>query len=106
VERGFVRVLEHEARDIEQKLLRAGAAVLCHPLAPEEFLEDTPANRSKFIALDCAWTEKARQRIWFPEISGLSPGLLEQIDRIRSAKGKFFSAVQDNVVTSAGSPFP
>lgn len=106
VARGFVRPLEHEARDLEQKLLPAGTAVLCHPLAPAEFLEDTPANRSRFLALDCAWTEKLRQRLWFPPTAGLYPGLIEQIDRARSAKGQFLAALQENVAASLGSPVP
>lgn len=106
MERGFVRVLDREARDLEHKLLRAGAAVLCHPLAPDDFLENTPANRARFLALDCAWTEKLRQRIWFPEMAGLSQGLLEHMDRVRSAKSKFFAAIQANMAGSLRSPFP
>ena len=103
---GYVRVLEREGRDLEQKLLRAGTAVLCAPEAREEFFEDNPGNRAKFLALDCAWTEPARQRVWFPAIASLSPALVAQLDRIRSARVSFFAAIQENVLASLGTPFP
>jgi hypothetical protein len=105
-ETGHVRALESEARDVERKLLRPGTQVLFHPLAPGQFLEDSPGNRTRFLALDCAWTEEARRRIWFPDLPGLSPGLKERLDWGRSVKRCFLDALAENLVASQGSPFP
>ena len=104
--RGFTRALNEEGRDVEGRLLRAGTRVLCHPVVPEEFMEDTPANRTKFLALDRAWTPATRRKLWFPKASGISTELKHRLANVRAAREKFVSAIDGSVVTSVGMPFP
>lgn len=102
----FVHTLRKQVRDVEGKLLDTGTRVLRHPKAPEEVMEDTPANRTRFLQHDCAWTDSTRQRIWFPDVGSLSANLTQQIDAVLSARRKFLAALQQNLVSSVGMPFP
>jgi hypothetical protein len=103
---GFTRTLDQDGRDVEGRLLPANTPVLCHPSVPGEFMEDTLANRTKFLALDCAWSQTTRQKLWFPPVNELEKDLRRRIDVIRSTREKFTSAIDESVVTSVGMPFP
>jgi len=103
---GLGRVLDRESRDREGRLLPAGTSVLGHPSEPEAFCEDTPARRKEFLDLDCAWTETARQGIWFPRLAELPAELKTRFDELRSLKGKYLAAIEENLAASRRSPFP
>ncbi|MGO9202845.1 MAG: hypothetical protein ACLQM8_20180 [Limisphaerales bacterium] len=103
---GFLRVLRQEGRDREGRLLAAGTAVLGHPSEPEVFCEDTPARRKEFLDLDCAWSEPARQGIWFPKPAALPAELNARFDELRSFKRAYLAAIEENLASSRGRPFP
>jgi hypothetical protein len=103
---GFCRVLDRDGRDREGRLLPAGTAVLGHPSEPAVFCEDTPARRKEFLDLDCAWSEPARQAIWFPKTADLPAGLRTRFDKLRSLERKYLAAIEENLVSSRHSPFP
>jgi len=102
----YVRTLTRDERDVDGKLLRMGARVLCHPSAPEELREDTPQNRQEFLRLDFAWTDGVRQRVWFPDVHELSNGFRQEIESVRAAEKAFASAIDDNMLSARKQDFP
>lgn len=102
----YIRELKTPTRDIESKLLRAGTAVLFNPSEPDVIMEDTPVNRTIFIQQDCAWTVKARVRVWFPEKDKTPGELTDKLKDAQSTKQQFCAALEENLVTSVRQPFP
>lgn len=104
---GYLRRLAKEQRrDTEGKLLPEGTAVLFNPLAPAEFMEDSPRNRQTFKSRDFTWSDALRQRLWFSDIGGFSSETKSRINAVRSAKERFVSAIHQNISSSTGMPFP
>ncbi len=107
----YVRALPPDARreglrDAQGKLLEPGERVLCHPWAPWEFMEDSPANRAQFLSLGCAWSEPVRQQVWFPRAQALPGPLQAQLDEAASGREHFLARLRENVISSVGTPFP
>ncbi|MGO8678741.1 MAG: C1 family peptidase [Limisphaerales bacterium] len=103
---GCCRVLSRDARDREGRLLPAGTAILGHPSEPDVFCEDTPARRKEFLGLDCAWSEPVRQAMWFPRPAEMPDALKSRLDELRSLKRRYLAAIQENLISSRGNPFP
>lgn len=51
----YRRILTKNSRDIEGKLLKSGAEVICHPEAPDKFLKFKPENWQRFKAIGFDW---------------------------------------------------
>jgi len=102
----YLRRLRSEGRDVEGKLLHRDSTIVCHPIAPEVFKEDSPENRQEFLRLDCGWTDDVRQRVWFPKASGLSPATQGGLETARVAKQEFTSAIDENLVSAREDLFP
>ena len=104
--RDFIRILAKDERDTENKLLKRGTQVLCHPSEPGAIREDSPANRQEFLRLDRAWTPELRQQIWFPRISSIPSDLSDMAEDCRSAKTAFLAAIDENIMSARGQPIP
>jgi hypothetical protein len=104
--RDFVRTLVKDARDIDGRLLQCGMRVLSNPRHPEDFREDTSANRQEFLRLNRAWTADARARTWFPLKADWSPDFSRDLARLQAAKQTFDAAIDANLKASVGSAFP
>lgn len=106
---GHLRVLQTNARDIHGRVLMAGTRVLAHPLAPTEFMEDTPANRAAFAAADFTWRPETRSDAWFgPPVN--DAGFQTQVALARARMGEFLAAIDVNIAEPQhgmrGQPFP
>ncbi|NLH72754.1 MAG: C1 family peptidase [Verrucomicrobia bacterium] len=97
---------DSERRDIEKRLLPPGKTVLCHPLAPQEFMEDTEGNRQRFKEADFTWTSATRQRVWFPNMQLIPADLKARLDAAAVLKQRFSSTLDENLISAAGTPFP
>jgi hypothetical protein len=104
--REFTRVLSKDERDVDGKLLKRGARVVCHPSEPEAIREDSPANRQEFLRLDRTWTAQSRQRIWFPPVASLPNDLISAAEDCRSAKKAFLAAIDENIMSARRQPIP
>lgn len=102
----FVRMLDRDERDLDGRLLKCGSRVLCHPLQPQAFREDSPANRQEFLRYDRTWTPEARQRVWFPPISSMPADFASRAEACRSAKKAFLAAIDENMVLARDQPMP
>ena len=92
----YVRVLADEERDMDGKLWRAGTKVLCHPLEPSVFREDTSASRDEFERRYRAWTPETQRLVWFP--AKVPPEWRGRLDKARSDSDQFLEAIQRNVL--------
>lgn len=99
------RVLEREMRDLDGRLLRAGTPVLANDVAPDEVMEDTPANRRAFAEGGYAWSAAARAKLWFPP--AVSEGLArEPFTAVEVAKQRFLAAIAENLAHAQYETFP
>ena len=92
----YVRVLADEERDMDGKLCRPGTKVLCHPLEPSVFREDTPANREEFERRYRAWTPQTQRLVWFP--AKVPPQWRDRMDKVRCDSDQFLEAIQRNLL--------
>jgi len=106
IEKEFTRVLERPERDLEGRMLPAGTRVLFNPAAPSEFFKDTPQNRRRFLELGLAWTQETWERVWFLPPSEFSEAALRHLEAIRSARQAFVAALDENLRSLLGRPFP
>lgn len=102
----FIRTLDKDARDLDGRLLKIGTTVLAHPGQPEAIREDNPANRQEFLRLHRAWTPETRARVWFPAKADWPADFVQELAHVQSACQSFFGAMDENLKTSVGTPFP
>lgn len=104
--RDYIRVLDKDGRDVEERLLKRGTRVIAHPRHPDAFFEDTPENRQRFLLLDRAWTPEARQSLWFPARRDWPAEFTQELAHVQAAREAFFKPVEENLKTSVGTHFP
>jgi hypothetical protein len=102
----YVRRLAQPMRDLEKRLLPVGTTALMNELAPGEVMEDTPTNRKSFIDGDCTWSRKTRSKVWFPAEGEASADFEDQVARAAASEQQFLAAIDENMATSKGQPFP
>jgi len=102
----YLRHLDRPARDIEGKLLPKGTTVIANPLAPGQFMQDTPTNREAFRKRDFAWSDELRQKLWFKDTQQFSQQTRAKLHVIHQAKERFTSAIDLNISSSVGARFP
>jgi hypothetical protein len=102
----YLRQLDHDMRDVDGRLLRAGTFVLVNPVAPDEIAEDTPTSRRSFIEGGYAWSPAARAKLWFPCPDAVSATLREQLSAAEASKQRFLAAIADNLAQARYEAFP
>ena len=96
----YIRLLDHDARDIEGKLLKQGTRVLFNPKQYELIKEDNESNRRTFIHQDFTWAAELRQSLWFPSLDSLSEELQQKAEKYRIARISFIEGVEENLKDS------
>ncbi len=102
----YVRTLKEDARDAEGKLVKAGARVLANPLAPGEFMEDSPANRQAFERTDCTWSPQAREKVWLTPVESASAASRAEFAALQSVRQGFVGALDENLKSASKQPVP
>ena len=69
-------------------------------------MEDTPENRQVFKSRDFTWTDELRRREWFMDTKAFSSDTNKKLEAARVARKAFVTAVDHNIVSSVGRPFP
>ena len=105
-ESGFVRVLEKDARDYKGERLPAGTEVLANPLAPEEFLTDTPGNRQRFEDHGHAWSDEVRTRYWLPSLDQADAAARTERAKLAAQVEVFMANTATNLADTPGKPLP
>lgn len=100
----YVSSLASPGRDLDRRMLPANSAVVCHPQFPEEFREDNPENRRRFVDLGFAWSDEARQRVWFADAARLKGSASFQF-AVENRRA-FVNGVDENLQGAKGAPFP
>jgi C1A family cysteine protease len=104
--RDFVRTLEKDGRDLDGRLLKRGTKVLANPGQPEAFREDSPQSRQEFLRFHRAWTLEYRSHVWFPAKPDWPADFLRESAHVKAARQSFLGAIEENLKTSVGTPFP
>jgi hypothetical protein len=102
----YICPLPKRAVDLEGRTWDAGTLILANPLAPDEFMVDTPANRQKFTTMDFTWTAKTRAKVYFPLHADLGGDLAERLSLAHAVRQRFMAALDDNLEHSVGQPIP
>ncbi len=92
----YFRILQHDARDTQGRGLKAGTRILANPAAPQEMMEDNPANRSAFAASDFTWRPETRSQIWF-ESAAHEASFQAQLARAHAHMTEFLAAMDVNI---------
>jgi hypothetical protein len=106
IEGVYLADLDTDARDVDGMLLRAGTRILRSPVAPGEFVEDTPANRVRFTEQECTLTAAARSRVWFPPLAAMDGQFQSAMSVAVGVMKSFGDAVDRNLRALVGRPFP
>ncbi|MFM7102774.1 MAG: hypothetical protein ACKO3N_16575, partial [Verrucomicrobiota bacterium] len=80
--------------------------VLCHPLRPREFRADTPENREVFIRQWGAWSEEGAGEVARAVLAALPADRRECLEASRRGRRRYLEAIDHNLVSAAGRPFP
>ena len=102
----YRRTLDADGRDVDSKLVPKGTSVLCHPLAPAVFKEDTAENGVEFRRRDCTWTDDLRRQVWFPAAAGLPAECRKSLDAARAAREAFAANLRENMLSAVGAALP
>ena len=101
----YVRLLAERGRDVEGRPIGAGTPVVAHPVAPDEFMQDTPETRATFVEKGYAWTLATLERVIAQAISQ-DHELEDVLDNAQGAKQEFVGNIDANLAGAKGQPFP
>jgi hypothetical protein len=97
---------ELDSRPRAGRLLKAGVRVLEDRFARDIFREASHENEEAFRRRDCTWSDDSWRKAWFLEPARFSAEAAAKLESARTAKGRFASAIHQNVMSADGSPFP